>query len=209
MDTRFPKTKFPLVIAREKAGTLERYTRLRQYRAPTRTWRSWSAVAAYSAKRMGLLQQRSGQSAQEKLPAWFIAVRENVTRIGQIAYNNPWKRTIDISIRRFREWLETPYENQLWMAVALIETSRLSKQTGRQKPILPGWNACFTRNRFRINYESSPTTQHTPWELCALRNTKLRFARNRASSERGLLWQKTETSAGATNRPAAIFRSSF
>lgn len=169
--------KFPAFIAREKAHSLERFNRLHGQELAAKIWRSWGDLAGYSAKRMALLYDRSDRPLKrvEHRPMWFAAARKNVSRIGHVALQNPWKRTIDISIRRFREWLEPPFSNQIWMAVALIETSRLAKRTGKQKPILPGWASCFTRNRHRLNGEKDPTAERTSWQLSLLRNTKVRF----------------------------------
>ncbi len=170
--------RFPQTIAREKSHSLERYNRELRMALPGKAWRSWGDAAMYSAKRLGLLSARSSSERHRVThrPLWFATARESVARIGRDAYQNPWKRTIDISIRRFREWWNPVQENQLWMAVSLIETSRLSKRTGRPKPIRPGWGACFTRNRFRITYEKT-VTQRNLWDLCILRNTKVRFPR--------------------------------
>jgi len=179
MDTQSRKQKFPPLIAREKAHSLERFCRLVRHAPASKVWRSWGDVAGYSAKRLALLSGRADRPVEkaEHRPLWFGAVRTNVARIGRDACRNPWKHSIDISIRRFREWWEAPYENHLWMAVALIETARLAKRTGRQKAILCGWNACFTRNRSRIN-RGNLQERFTAdlWRLCATRNAILRFS---------------------------------
>lgn len=177
MDTQSGRQNFPQLIAREKAHSLERFNRMVRRAPDAKVWRSWGDVAGYSAKRMALVSERSIRRLEtaDHRPIWFATVRENVARIGHVAYQNPWKRTIDISIRRFREWRGAPYDNQLWMAVALTETSRLAKRTGKRKAIRPGWPACFTRNRFRAGYDERTRSMECNWQLSALRNTKLRF----------------------------------
>lgn len=179
MDTKSQRSAFPQFAAREKAHTLERFARKRPA-LETPLWKSWSDLASYSAKRLGLLSERSMRPLQLAVhdPRWFTTSRENVSRISRLANENLWKRTIDISIRRFRGWWEPPVENQLWMAVALIEASRLAKRTGKRKPILPGWAGCFTRNRFRVNCKEPVLALRSSWGLCALRNTKVRFSRS-------------------------------
>lgn len=174
-----PLPNFPQLIAREKAHSLERFTRLLPRISNAKAWRSWGEVAAYSAKRMALLSDRADRPLERAghRPMWFASARENVARIGHAAYQNPWKRTIDISIRRFREWWEAPYDNQLWMAVALIETSRLAKRKGEGKMITGGWNPCFTRNRARIRDPLVVCRERTNWTLSAIRNSTIRFAK--------------------------------
>lgn len=178
MDTQSRRQSFPQLIAREKAHSLERFNRLHRQASAARVWRSWGDVAGYSAKRMSLLSARAARPLEraQHRSIWFATVRQHVAQIGREACQNPWKRTVDISIRRFRDWWDAPYDNQLWMAVAFMETSRLTKRTGKQKPVLPGWDECFIRNRFRISYTEAKPFGRNLWELCALRSTKLRFS---------------------------------
>lgn len=190
MDMQSRRQTFPQLVAREKAHSLERFNRLVRHAPAAKVWRSWGDVAGYATKRMTLLSARAARPLEkvEHRSMWFATVRQNVARMGRDAYQNPWKRTIDISIRRFRELQETTCENQLWMAVALIETSRLAKRTGKRKAILRGWSACFTRNRFRMIYNINTRSIRTNWSLSVLRNTKLRFQVGTKIVPSGLPW---------------------
>ncbi len=180
MDILF--REFPRIFARERARTLDRFAKELNDTVQAR-WTSWADVATYSCKRLDVLKRRSTHVSERLHPfeGWFLTARKSVGEIRKIAHVYPWKRTVDICIRRFKESEYGEAMNQLWMATAYVETSRLAKQSGCSKSILPGWEQCFTRNRFRIVYDVRKTDPLSAWDLSAWRNTKLRFGRGAKS----------------------------